>query len=53
MYLVTILVIALMIATVAVLGVGITSMAKGGDSARHHGVQLMFARSCFRQPRYF
>ena len=44
MYVLTILMIIAIIATVTVLGVGIVSMAVGGESNQQHSVQLMSAR---------
>jgi len=39
-----ILVVIALIATIAVLFVGVFSMARGGEFDRKHSVQLMFAR---------
>ncbi len=44
MYLVTALVIVALVATVAVLFVGISSMASGGKFDEDHSVQFMSAR---------
>ena len=44
MYVLTILMITAIAATVAVLGLGIVSKAKGGESNEQHSVQLMSAR---------
>ncbi len=48
MYLVTALVIVALVATVAVLFIGIGSMARGGEYDEAHSVQLMSARVWFQ-----
>ncbi len=53
MFLVTILVVIAMVATVAVLGVGIVSMAKGGATDQQRSVQLMSARVALQATAIF
>ena len=53
MFLVTILVVIAMVATVAVLGVGIVSMAKGGPTDQQRSVQLMSARVALQATAIF
>ena len=48
MELLSILIIAALLATVAALGAGVVSMAKGGNFDREHSAQLMASRVGFQ-----